>query len=447
MSPILLTWSKANLRTAAKRIYDDFDKGNLLDQNAYYVDFKNNLAALDADLKQFKNNLAALDADLKQAIAGLLSDFSEQTDFTKTFLSRMSYDYQLVMVVYGLYEEKRPECPGAIENHHPCPKSLGGALPFVVPLPFCVHVWAHVQLHQQIGGPEMALSLKMMAPSSPQLLDTSQLPDLVGSIAKARMDAAEQIAERMLGNTNAAGDQRCGYCGMLGHKIQTCYTKPLPPGWRLAQTSDMQPQRGGAGRPRNEEKTLARGRVPVRPYFVPGYLNPSSRATYVRWDLREPLFAPTRQAIEAWDNWLAGQPDAPTADGASSSADAADDVQQPPRKVAKPTPPPKRAPPPEESDFVHLLLATSQLPRHLLYFAPIRAAATWDEIVATYRGCFDEDVSTAVWESGGARTRVFDDASLAAAKAAFVAAADDSTSMTLRSWSDEESRAAEVNVD
>ena len=50
-------------------------------------------------------------------------------------------------------------------------------------------------------------------------------------------------------------------------------------------------------------------------------------------------------------------------------------------------------------------------------------------------------------ESGGARTLVFDDASLAAAKAAFAAAADDSTSMTLRSWSDEESRAAEVNVD
>ena len=87
MSPILLTWSKANLRAAAKRIYDDFDKGNLRDQNAYYVDFK--------------EILAAQDADLKQAIAGLLSDFSEQTDFTKTFLSRMSYDYQLVMVVYG----------------------------------------------------------------------------------------------------------------------------------------------------------------------------------------------------------------------------------------------------------------------------------------------------------------------------------------------------------
>ena len=46
------SWSKADLRAAAKRIYDDFDKGNLLDQNAYYVDFKEILAAQDADLKQ-----------------------------------------------------------------------------------------------------------------------------------------------------------------------------------------------------------------------------------------------------------------------------------------------------------------------------------------------------------------------------------------------------------
>ena len=133
-----------------------------------------------------------------------------------------------------------------------------------------------------------------------------------------------------------------------------------------------------------------------------------------------------------------------------AGTDAADDTQTPPRKKAMLALPPRKQEVEEEGEEEEAgvyLLSTSQLPRQLLIFAPIRAAATWDEIVATYRKCFDEHVSTAVWESGGVRTLVFNDASLAAAKAAFVAAADDSTSMTLRSWSDAESRDAEVDVD
>ena len=133
-----------------------------------------------------------------------------------------------------------------------------------------------------------------------------------------------------------------------------------------------------------------------------------------------------------------------------AGTDAADDTQTPPRKKAMLALPPRKQEVEEEGEEEEAgvyLLSTSQLPRQLLIFAPIRAAATWDEIVATYRKCFDEHVSTAVWESGGVRTLVFNDASLAAAKAAFVAAADDSTSMALRSWSDAESRAAEVDVD
>ena len=71
MGPPPSTWSKAALRAAAKRVYDDLDKGSCwLNQNEYHA--------------RFMKTLAAVDPDLKQAIAGLLSDFSQQTDFTET---------------------------------------------------------------------------------------------------------------------------------------------------------------------------------------------------------------------------------------------------------------------------------------------------------------------------------------------------------------------------
>lgn len=251
--------------------------------------------------QNFELVTAAIPPGIMHKIAALLRYHPGQTPISRAWLDGTDDTYRGIMAIFWLYGKHRGEVgAGLIEYHHVQPTKCGGPHDLVVPLPVVVHVWAHAQLHAQIGGSPLAHALEFMTnvqnlPAS-RTISAAEWKDFLATyapqVAKARADAAAAHSKFMMGNTSAAGEHKCNNCGKVGHKSQNCPALDLPPDWQLLP---------GAGH-RSDDQEVAK-------YFFPGRKSPGRTARYARIVAGRTVYAPSFKYIAQIDaNLAAGGP-------------------------------------------------------------------------------------------------------------------------------------------
>ena len=250
--------------------------------------------------QNFELVTAAIPPGIMHKIAALLHYHPGQTPISRAWLDGTDDTYRGAMAIFWLFGKHRGGGAGLIEYHHVQPTKCGGPHNLVVPLPVVVHVWAHAQLHAQIGGSALASALEFMTnvqnlPAS-RTISAAEWKDFLATyapqVAKARADAAAAHSKFMMGNTYADGEHKCNNCGKVGHKSQNCPALDLPPDWQLLP---------GAGRRGDDPK--------VAEYFFPGRKSPDRTARYARIVAGRTVYAPSFKYIAQIDaNLAAGGP-------------------------------------------------------------------------------------------------------------------------------------------